>query len=120
MPENDVTDYHAHVYFAPETRRNAMELRDMVLSNSFFTKVGEVYDRRAEPHPLPMYQITFSPEDFGSIVPFLSFNRRGLSILVHPNTGDLIPDHTERTIWMGEVLNLDLEYLNRFVEEKEG
>ena len=116
MLEDTITDYHAHVYFTPETRENAIELRDTVLKSGFPIEVGKVYDRTVEPHPLPMYQLTFSPEDLGSIVCFLSFNRNGLSIFVHPNTGELIADHFERTIWMGRQLDLDFEYLAKFAK----
>ena len=85
-----------------------------MLKKNLSVKARKMYDSTVEPHPGPMFQITFSPETFGSIVRFLSFNRNGLSILVHPNTGELIADHFERTTWMGKSLDLDIEYFVRF------
>jgi DOPA 4,5-dioxygenase len=34
-------------------------------------------------------------------------------VLVHPETGDAIKDHTDHAIWMGEVRPLDLSVLRR-------
>ena len=38
-------------------------------------------------------------------------NWRGLTILVHPSTGDDLVDHSERALWLGAALPLDLEKL---------
>ncbi len=40
---------------------------------------------------------------------WLALNRKGLTILIHPLTGDDLIDHTDYASWMGEqqVLNLD-------------
>lgn len=38
-------------------------------------------------------------------------NRRGLTILVHPETGDDLADHSKHALWLGAVLPLDLEKL---------
>ena len=40
------------------------------------------------PHPVGAYQIAFAPALFGQIVPWLMLNREGLSVLLHPLTGD--------------------------------
>jgi DOPA 4,5-dioxygenase len=38
-------------------------------------------------------------------------NRRGLDILVHPNTGDTYEDHATHALWLGEKLKLRLAIL---------
>ena len=60
-----------------------------------------------------MYQVTFLPQQFGAVVPWLMLNREGLAILVHPTTGDDVADHTEHALWLGEKLPLNIEVLRR-------
>jgi hypothetical protein len=40
-------------------------------------------------------------------------NHRGLSVLIHPETGDDPIDHLDHTLWLGNQLPLDIEYLRR-------
>jgi DOPA 4,5-dioxygenase len=51
-----------------------------------------------------MYQVAFAPDQFDKVVPWLMLHRGGLDILVHPNTGDALADHTDRALWLGEKL----------------
>ena len=37
----------------------------------------------------------------------LALNRAGLVVFLHPETGDVLADHTEHAIWMGAKLELD-------------
>ena len=106
-------DYHAHVYFtdAP-SRALAVELRDRIGSR-FPVALGRVHDRPIGPHPKPMFQVAFATELFGQLVPWLALNHRGLSVLVHPETGDDPIDHSEYALWLGEKLEVDIEYLRR-------
>jgi DOPA 4,5-dioxygenase len=47
------------------------------------------------------------------LLPWLMLNRDGLTILLHPGTGDAYADHTQHAAWMGEVLPLNLDVLRR-------
>jgi aromatic ring-cleaving dioxygenase len=38
-------------------------------------------------------------------------NRYGLTVLLHPDTGDAYADHTDRAAWLGGVLPLKLDRL---------
>ena len=38
-------------------------------------------------------------------------NREGLTVLVHPNTGDAYRDHAEHALWLGAKLALRLDIL---------
>ena len=58
-----------------------------------------------------MYQLAFSTADAPSLIPFLALNRRGLTILVHPETGRPKDDHLSHALWMGAVLPLNAEIL---------
>jgi len=61
-----------------------------------------------------MYQMAFDTETFPTMVPWLMLNRRGLSILVHPETGDGVADHDIHPLWLGERLSLDINFLRGF------
>tara|TARA_Y100000994_G_scaffold248491_1_gene256427 strand:+ start:1248 stop:1430 length:183 start_codon:yes stop_codon:yes gene_type:complete len=54
-----------------------------------------------------MYQVAFHCGIFPEIVPWLALNRNGLAILVHPESGDGLADHTAHAMWMGEILKIN-------------
>ncbi|MGO8869592.1 MAG: DOPA 4,5-dioxygenase family protein [Alphaproteobacteria bacterium] len=105
--------YHAHVYYDDAaTRARAAELRE-ALGSAFDVVLGRWRDEPVGPHPKPMYQVAFAPTEFARLVPWLALNHRGLSVLIHPETGDDPTDHSEHALWLGEKLPLDIEYLRR-------
>lgn len=113
MPPPGTAEYHAHVYFDPDTRPLAAWLREQ-LGERFAVRLGRWHDRPVGPHSKPMYQVAFAPQLFGQVVPFLMLNRRGLDILVHPESGlGHAGDHTTRAAWLGQPLPLDVDYLRR-------
>ncbi len=105
-----ITGYHAHVYYDEETRGRAQRLREAV-GAAFQVGLGRWHDRPVGPHPRWSYQIAFDAGEFARLVPFIALNREGLAVLVHPLTGDEVADHSEHALWMGEVLELDLDVL---------
>jgi DOPA 4,5-dioxygenase len=112
MSERKIKGYHAHVYYEPMTRDAANRVREGLGAN-FNVQLGSWHDEAVGPHLNPMYQVVFTPQDFGQIVPWLMLNREGLSILVHPSTGDGYGDHMERSLWLGEKLKLNETVLRR-------
>lgn len=111
MPETDViTSYHAHVYYHPETRDAAEQVRKE-LGDRFEVQLGRWHDQLVGPHTRSMYQVAFAVNQFERIVPWLLLNRQGLAVLVHPNTGNAIADHTDHALWLGEKLEVNLEPL---------
>jgi len=105
-----ISNYHAHVYYDPASRDSAARLRD-ALQDGFEVELGRWRDAPVGPHPQPMYQVKFAVEQFARIVPWLMLNRSGLTILIHPNTGDDYRNHAEHALWLGEKLRLHLEVL---------
>jgi aromatic ring-cleaving dioxygenase len=105
-----IEDYHAHIYYDPDTREVAAQLREAIES-SFTVEMGRWHDEPVGPHPQSMYQVKFATTEFSRIVPWLMLNRRGLDILVHPNTGDAYEDHATHALWLGEKLKLRLDFL---------
>lgn len=112
MNERDIREYHAHIYYDPDTRETATRLR-AGLAAKFNVQLGRWHDEPVGPHPKSMYQAVFSPAEFGKIVPWLMLNREGLTILVHPSTGDSFGDHLERALWLGGILKLREDTLRR-------
>lgn len=104
--------YHAHVYYDAASRADAARLRDAIESN-FDVEMGRWRDEPVGPHPQAMYQVKFGVGEFARIVPWLMLNRSGLTVLIHPETGDDYQDHAVNALWLGEKLQLRLEVLRR-------
>ena len=105
--------YHAHVYYEPEaTRAAAARVRD-ALGAAFDVTLGNWHDAPVGPHTAAMYQVAFGVAQFAGVVPWLMLNRAGLSVLVHPLTGDDYEDHSRFALWRGAPLALRLETLRR-------
>jgi aromatic ring-cleaving dioxygenase len=110
-PLAEIASYHAHLYFDPEReRQTALAVREAI-GERFPVRLGTVWDRPVGPHSRAMYQIAFAPDLFGAFVPWLMLNRRGLSVLVHPNTANPRRDHLDDALWLGEPLSLKGEVL---------
>ena len=107
---SEITGYHAHVYYDAESKPLAAEVRTGVEAR-FDMRMGRWHDNPIGPHPMGSYQIAFAPELFGIIVPWLALNRRGLTVFIHPETGDDVTDHSDYAIWLGEQRQVDLSVL---------
>src|SRR6266545_6668576 len=112
MSERVIKGYHAHIYYDPaKTRDAAARVREGLAT--FNVQLGRWHDEPVGPHLDAMYQAVFAPEEFGKIVPWLMLHREGLSVLVHPSTGDGYGDHLQRSLWLGERLKLNENALRR-------
>lgn len=105
-----VREYHAHVYYLPETRAAAERLR-LALGERFEVTLGRWHDKPIGPHTRGMYQVLFAADQFAALVPWLMLNRGAADVLVHPSTGDDIADHTAHALWLGDKLPLNLAAL---------
>lgn len=110
----DINGYHAHIYYRNEAEKAEAAVLRSQLASTFDVQLGRWRDTPVGPHPLPMYQVAFAPGVFADFVPWLMLNRRDLTILVHPETGEEVPDHQTHPIWLGEKLDLDVEFLRQF------
>ena len=100
-----VGGYHAHVYYDADSRETAARLRQRVWRKGPDAVVmGRFRDRPVGPHPACMYQVAFEAGVFPDLVPWLMLNRGGLTVLVHPETGDGLADHRDHAVWMGRML----------------
>jgi aromatic ring-cleaving dioxygenase len=105
-----IAAYHAHVYYDPQTTRDRAErLRARVAAEFPRAKLGRWHDELVGPHTQSMYQIAFPVSELATFLPWLMLNRDGLSILLHPETGDDYRDHSAHAAWLGAVLPLRLD-----------
>ncbi len=100
--------YHAHVYYDDASKPAATALRQAV-GEGFDVKIGSWHDEPVGPHPRWSYQLAFEPKLFGEIVAWLALNRNGLTVFIHPETGNALADHQDYALWMGEMLELNLD-----------
>lgn len=102
--------FHAHIYYRDDSRAKAEALWRLIGEELGFrlSYKGTLLDRMVGPHPIPMFMVSFAPENFTEIVLFLVKNHNDLSVLIHPETGNDLADHTIHALWLGEQLKLDL------------
>jgi aromatic ring-cleaving dioxygenase len=109
-----IKHYHAHVYYDPlSSRDQAARLREQVAAAFPSATLGRWHDGLVGPHPQSMYQIAFPADLLASFLPWLMLNRAGLTVLLHPETGDDYADHTDHAVWFGHILPLRLDILSR-------
>jgi aromatic ring-cleaving dioxygenase len=114
MDPSVITDYHAHIYYDPaKSRGSAERLRERVAKEFPQAKLGRWHDEPVGPHPQSMYQIAFPTGMLASFVPWLMLKRDGLTVLLHPETGDDLIDHTAHAAWFGAVLPLRVEVFKK-------
>lgn len=106
---SNIEGYHTHIYYDESTFEQASKLCDEV-GELFDVPVGFKHQQPVGPHPMWSCQISLTAEKFVEVVPWLMLNRQGLTVFIHANTGDDLKDHTEHTMWMGNIapLNLDI------------
>jgi aromatic ring-cleaving dioxygenase len=96
-----VAQFHAHIYYdQAKSRARAERLRERVAADFPQAKLG--------PHPQSMFQIAFPADMLAAFVPWLMLNRDDLVVLLHPETGDDLTDHTAHAAWFGAILPLRL------------
>ncbi len=112
-----IRSYHAHIYFDPASNRDvAAELRQSI-GEHFAVQLGRWHEVPVGPHTSAMYQVAFAVETFAAFVPWLMLNRRGLCVLVHPNTLAPHDDHLLHALWLGDKLQLKPEVLPLHIDE---
>jgi DOPA 4,5-dioxygenase len=107
-----ISGYHAHVYFDESTEAAAAALR-AALEDRFAVTLGRWHHKPVGPHTACMYQVAFAVDQFPVVVPFLALNHGRMSVLVHPLSGDAVADHFDHALWLGAPLAIDAEPLRK-------
>ncbi|KAK4200812.1 DOPA-like domain-containing protein [Triangularia verruculosa] len=121
--------FDVHVYYFqnnPQHAKYARELWERIRHEFPELRIYTFWDRPVGPHPMAMFEVNiFTPAQFGAFIPWLAIWRGPLSVLVHPNTtheDDVthemereLKNHTERAIWLGEKVPLDVERFKSLV-----
>ncbi|MDE2485898.1 MAG: aromatic ring-opening dioxygenase [Alphaproteobacteria bacterium] len=118
MPRSPANDapYHAHVYYAPADRAEALALRarfEKLAASGAEPRilfVGAPHEGPAGPHPRSQYEIHLLGAALAGVRAMIMAS--GLRALIHPLTEDDLADHTTLAHWIGEPLALDLATLD--------
>ncbi|PCH44172.1 hypothetical protein WOLCODRAFT_26527 [Wolfiporia cocos MD-104 SS10] len=106
-----------HIYYmqsSPVESQYAKELHERVRREFPELRIYKLWDKPVGPHPVAMFEVnTFTPHQTGAFFSWLTVNRGPCSVLIHPNTGNSVKDHTELMSWMGRPFPLLVETLKR-------
>ena len=105
---NSITKYHAHVYFEESTAQQAQALCEAA-AQKFLVTMGRMHHKLIGPHPSWSCQLAFDRSNHTDLLTWLALNRNGLTILIHPLSGNDLLDHTSYASWMGQPQNLNLK-----------
>ena len=95
----DIQSYHAHVYFDEDSHAKAAQLRRWV-AERFPVELGDWNLEPRGPHVTPSFYFGFTNALLPIVIPWLQLNSLGLTILLHPNTGDGRADHLYYALWV--------------------
>jgi len=95
----DIKSYHAHIYFDEDSYEKAALLRRWA-AERFPVELGNWNLEPRGPHVTPSFYFGFSNDLLPVLVPWLQLNSLGLTILLHPNTGDGRADHLYYALWV--------------------
>ncbi|WP_020592292.1 DOPA 4,5-dioxygenase family protein [Kiloniella laminariae] len=103
----ELADFHLHVYYDATTIEQARQLC-LEARERFDLRMGRMHEQLVGPHPRWSCQLSVPPEQFGAVLTWFSLRRKGLTLFVHPDSGEALRDHRDHAIWLGEILELDL------------
>lgn len=105
--------HHIHVYFTAEEKRKALDVKEKIEQSYPSLRVGHIHDTPVGPHPVGSYEVDVPDSNFEDVRQFLEENSNGLTMLVHPATGDDLEDHTPENIsWIGKPMTLNMKFFD--------
>eukprot|EP01116_Phalansterium_solitarium_P013525 TRINITY_DN3090_c0_g1_i1.p2 TRINITY_DN3090_c0_g1~~TRINITY_DN3090_c0_g1_i1.p2 ORF type:complete len:145 (+),score=19.55 TRINITY_DN3090_c0_g1_i1:54-488(+) len=114
-----IQEYHFHVYFLQnneQSRESAEAIRErlstLIEQKYFGLVLNKVNYGPRGPHPIGSYEVWCPAEDLPRALSWFMLHRGTHSVLLHPLTRYEIRDHTERAMWLGQPVPLDLSVLS--------
>ncbi|KAI9218209.1 DOPA-like domain-containing protein [Blastocladiella britannica] len=113
-----IKSFDVHVYWLPSSKaqyEEAMALK--AKAEKLFPQLshGMMWDGPSGPHPYNMFEIDiYNAIDFATFVPWMILNHGNLSVLIHPQAGNDVRDHTFHAMWLGQPVPLDMGLLEAF------
>ena len=106
-------NYDIHIYWRnSDEREEALALQKVLIENNVQT--FPLVEKPIGPHPYPMVESHLTSQIRPVIESVLVANRKSCSILIHEKTGDHVYDHTKGARFLGEPLELNIEFLRNF------
>ena len=106
-------NYDIHIYWRnSDEREEALELQKVLIESNVQT--FPFVEKPIGPHPYPMFESHVTNQVLPIIESLLVANRKRCSILIHEKTGDHIYDHTNGARFLGEPLELNIEFLRNY------
>ena len=103
-----IKEFHCHVYYLPHTRDSAHKLREAMLPLAGGRlRISTRSDGTRGPHVLPMFGVHMDPADMPEVVGHLMKHHGPHPVLLHPETGHDLMDHTHHAFWLGGIQPLD-------------
>jgi len=111
-----VSSYDIHIYFEGGAKAQENKNKAEAIANALLQAIPEAGGPHhvaagRGPHLLANVEVTIPPQALSKALTLLQLNNPGLSILVHPHSGDEILDHTKLANWVGKPVPLDLDAL---------
>jgi DOPA 4,5-dioxygenase len=106
-------NYDIHIYWRNNDERNeALALQKLLIENNVQT--FPFVEKPIGPHSYPMFESHVTTQTLLEIESLFTANRKSCSILIHEKTGDHVYDHTKGARFLGEPLELNIEFLRNF------
>jgi DOPA 4,5-dioxygenase len=106
-------NYDIHIYWRNDDERNeALALQKVLIENNVQT--FPFVEKPIGPHPYPMFESHVTNQTLPVTESLLTVNRKTCSILIHEKTCDHVYDHTKGARFLGEPLELNIEFLRNF------
>jgi aromatic ring-cleaving dioxygenase len=114
-PYTQVKSYHAHIYFDDDSYEKAAQIRRWS-AERFPVELGDWNLEPRGPHVTPSFYFGFNNELLPILIPWLQLNSLGLTILLHPNTGDPRSDHLYYALWVNRSQPVNAYAWRRYVD----
>ncbi|KAI9765856.1 MAG: hypothetical protein M1840_007138 [Geoglossum simile] len=117
FPSPITSGFDIHIYFTPPQLPYARALHTRIRREFPELRIYRIWEEPVGPHPCGMFEVNVEkPTELGALVAWLVVWRHGLSVLVHPHTTNgVVWDHGVGATWLGEKVEVDMEFLRRVV-----